>query len=201
MGEQLSSLGYVVLAPDFYYRNGPYDPIEMRTAFSTKETAEKIMSMMRGYPQTSWCATPAPSSTTSTHCPRRSRAESALPATPWAPALAHHRCKTGRAHCCGGLLPLREPGQRQTTLPTPSQGQRHQGRRVRGGGDRGPVIHRRAEGSAGEVPERGRGQPHPIETSQARHGFAVPDNASYDADAAGRHWKAMEHFFGSVLGL
>ena len=49
MGERLSDLGYVVLVPDFYYRNGPYDPVDMRTAFSTKETAEKIMGMMRGY--------------------------------------------------------------------------------------------------------------------------------------------------------
>jgi carboxymethylenebutenolidase len=49
MGQRLSNLGYVVLLPDFYYRNGPYDPVDMRTAFSTKETAEKIMGMMRGY--------------------------------------------------------------------------------------------------------------------------------------------------------
>ncbi|MGP0029521.1 MAG: dienelactone hydrolase family protein, partial [Acidimicrobiales bacterium] len=45
MGERLSELGYVVLVPDFYYRNGPYDPVDMRTAFSNKETAEKIMGM------------------------------------------------------------------------------------------------------------------------------------------------------------
>ena len=32
MGERLSDLGYVVLVPDFYYRNGPYDPVDMRTA-------------------------------------------------------------------------------------------------------------------------------------------------------------------------
>ena len=33
MGERLSALGYVVLVPDFYYRNGPYEPVDMRTAF------------------------------------------------------------------------------------------------------------------------------------------------------------------------
>src|SRR5277367_6155406 len=49
MGERLSAFGYVVLVPDFYYRIGPYDPIDGRTAFSTKESAEKIMVMMQGY--------------------------------------------------------------------------------------------------------------------------------------------------------
>src|ERR1035437_934082 len=49
MGERLSGLGYVVLVPDFYYRNGPYEPVDMRTAFQNKESAEKIMGMMRGY--------------------------------------------------------------------------------------------------------------------------------------------------------
>src|SRR6202522_2422606 len=49
MGERLSGLGYVVLVPDFYYRNGPYEPVDMRTAFQNKESMDKIMGMMRGY--------------------------------------------------------------------------------------------------------------------------------------------------------
>jgi carboxymethylenebutenolidase len=46
----------------------------------------------------------------------------------------------------------------------------------------------------------GAGVIHNIETYQARHGFAVPDHASFDAAAAERHWRATEQFFGSVLG-
>src|ERR1700733_11059045 len=49
MGERLSGLGYVVLVPDFYYRNGPYEPADMGTAFQNKETMGWIMGMMRGY--------------------------------------------------------------------------------------------------------------------------------------------------------
>ncbi|MGH9099489.1 MAG: dienelactone hydrolase family protein, partial [Acidimicrobiales bacterium] len=40
---------------------------------------------------------------------------------------------------------------------------------------------------------------HTIETYEAHHGFAVPDNASYDAAAADRHWKSTEQFFGRAL--
>jgi carboxymethylenebutenolidase len=43
------------------------------------------------------------------------------------------------------------------------------------------------------------GVTHTIETYPAHHGFAVPDNATYDESAAERHWQAMEHLFGSVL--
>jgi carboxymethylenebutenolidase len=42
--------------------------------------------------------------------------------------------------------------------------------------------------------------PHTIETYPAHHGFAVPDNASFDEAAAERHWQALESLFGSNLG-
>lgn len=33
-----------------------------------------------------------------------------------------------------------------------------------------------------------------------KHGFAVPDNAgAYDRDAADRHWRRLESFFGETL--
>ena len=40
---------------------------------------------------------------------------------------------------------------------------------------------------------------HTIEWYQAGHGFAVPDNAPYDAAAAERHWAAMTEVFGAEL--
>jgi carboxymethylenebutenolidase len=43
------------------------------------------------------------------------------------------------------------------------------------------------------------GVSHTIETYPAHHGFAVPDNGSYDGAAAERHWQAMANLFGSVL--
>jgi carboxymethylenebutenolidase len=44
------------------------------------------------------------------------------------------------------------------------------------------------------------GVEHTIETYPGGHGFAVPDNAPYDAAAAQQHWAAMESFFGARLG-
>src|SRR5262249_10568219 len=43
------------------------------------------------------------------------------------------------------------------------------------------------------------GVEHSIETYPAAHGFAVPDNAPYDAAAADRHWTAMRDLFGAKL--
>ena len=43
------------------------------------------------------------------------------------------------------------------------------------------------------------GVDHKIETYSAAHGYAVPDNRSYDADAAERRWTATREFFGANL--
>jgi carboxymethylenebutenolidase len=43
------------------------------------------------------------------------------------------------------------------------------------------------------------GVEHTIETYSAAHGYAVPDNGPYDADAADRHWRATREFFGANL--
>jgi carboxymethylenebutenolidase len=45
----------------------------------------------------------------------------------------------------------------------------------------------------------GAGVDHTIETYPAAHGFAVPDNPTYDEAAAERHWQALEHLYGSTL--
>ncbi|MFZ0832360.1 MAG: dienelactone hydrolase family protein [Mycobacterium sp.] len=43
------------------------------------------------------------------------------------------------------------------------------------------------------------GVPHTIETYHAAHGFAVPDNAPFDPEAAERHWLALRALFESTL--
>jgi carboxymethylenebutenolidase len=200
MGERLSDLGYVVLVPDFYYRNGPYEPVDMRTAFANKETAEKIMSMMRNYTADQVVHD---TRTFVDYLDSLPEKESGGVGT------------TG--YCMGGRLSL---------IVAANLGERiaasasfHGGNLAKADDPDSP--HQKASGIkaavyvAGAIEDQSfsdeqkdlleksltkAGVVHTIETYQAHHGFAVPDNPSYDADAAERHWKATEQFFGSVLG-
>jgi carboxymethylenebutenolidase len=40
----------------------------------------------------------------------------------------------------------------------------------------------------------------PAPAGPARHGFAVPDNPTYDADANSRHWAALRQLYQTHLG-
>lgn len=45
----------------------------------------------------------------------------------------------------------------------------------------------------------GAGTKHIIETYPARHGFAVPDNPTYDVNATARHWEALRDLYAATL--
>jgi carboxymethylenebutenolidase len=199
MGERLSGLGYVVLVPDFYYRNGPYEPVDMRTAFANKESAEKIMGMMQGY--------------TADQVVRDANAF-----VDYLDTLPEKQSggigTTG--YCMGGRLSL---------IAAANLGERiaasasfHGGNLAKADDPNSP--HQKASGIkaavyvAGAIEDQSftdeqkdlleksltdAGVVHTIETYQAHHGFAVPDNPSYDEGAAERHWHALESLFGSVL--
>jgi carboxymethylenebutenolidase len=199
MGERLSGFGYVALVPDFYYRNGPYEPVDMRTAFSTKERAEKIMGMMLGY-RTDMLVSDAGAF------------------VDYLDSLAEKKPggvgTTG--YCMGGRLSFITAGHLGDRIAAAASF--HGGNIVTDDAD---SPHRKADDIkavvfiAGAIEDgsfsdeqkeilgrslREAGVEHTIETYPAHHGFAVLDNPSYDADAAERHWKATEQFFGSILG-
>jgi carboxymethylenebutenolidase len=199
MGERLSGLGYVVLVPDFYYRNGPYDLGDMRTAFSSKESAEKIMAMMRGY--------------TADMVVRDANAF-----VDYLDSLPEKKPggvgTTG--YCMGGRLSLIVAGNLAESVAAAASF--HGGNLAKADDPHSP--HHKAGAIKASVYVAGAiedqsfpdeqkglleealtkaGVAHTIETYQAHHGFAVPDNPTFDKDAAERHWKAMEQFFGEVL--
>ncbi len=44
------------------------------------------------------------------------------------------------------------------------------------------------------------GVEHTVEFYPAHHGFAVPDNPTYDGEAAARHWEALGRLYRDHLG-
>jgi carboxymethylenebutenolidase len=200
MGEQLSALGYIVLVPDFYYRNGPYEPIDMRTAFSTKETAEKVMSMMQGYSVDM-------------------AVRDAVAFVDYLDSLPETKPvgvgTTG--YCMGGRLSLVTAGSLGGRIAAAASF--HGGNLANADDPDSP--HHKAGAMKATVyvaaaiedqsfPEEQRdllekslseaGVTHSIETYPAHHGFAVADNPTYDSAAAERHWRATEQFFERTLG-
>ena len=199
MGERLSGLGYVVLVPDFYYRNGPYEPVDMRTAFQNKESGERIMGMMRGY--------------TADLAVRDAKAfVDYLDSIP--------EKKPGgvgtTGYCMGGRLSLITAANLGERIGAAAS---FHGGNIAKEDDPDSPHHKAAAIKAtvyvaGSIedqsfPEEQKdllekvlteaGVTHTIETYPAHHGFAVPDNGRYDEAAAERHWQAMENLFGSVL--
>ncbi|HUC04011.1 MAG TPA: dienelactone hydrolase family protein [Acidimicrobiales bacterium] len=200
MGERLSGLGYMVLVPDFYYRHGSYDPIDMRTAFSSKETAERLMGMMASYTVDlavadagAFCA----------YLDRQPEKRTGGVGT------------TG--YCMGGRLSLVAAANLGEKIAAAASF--HGGNLAKADDPDSP--HHKADGIKAAVYvgaamednsfneeqkdllERSLSDAkvtYTIETYQAHHGFAVPDNPSYDEAAADRHWKAMEQFFSTTLG-
>jgi len=199
MGERLSGLGYVVLVPDFYYRNGPYEPVDMRTAFQNKETGERIMSMMRGY--------------TADMVVRD--AEAFVDYLRTVPEKKSGGVGT-TGYCMGGRLSLITAANLGEAIAASAS---FHGGNIAKEDDPDSPHHKAAAIKAtvyvaGAIEDQSfpdeqkdllekdlteAGVAHTIETYPAHHGFAVPDNASYDEAAAERHWQAMENLFGSVL--
>jgi carboxymethylenebutenolidase len=200
MGERLCALGYVVLVPDFYYRHGPYDPIDMRTAFSDKETAGRIMAMIRAYT-----------------VDRLVRDAGSF--VDYLDSLPERKPGGVGAigYCMGGRLALLTAAHLGGRVAAAAS---FHGGNLAKAEDPGSPHHRAgaiepAVYVAGAIddnsfPEEQRqllekslaeaGVTHTIETYPAHHGFAVPDNPSFDEAAAERHWQAVEQFFGSTLG-
>jgi carboxymethylenebutenolidase len=199
MGERLSGLGYVVLVPDFYYREGPYEPVDMHTVFENEEARNWLFRMMGGY--------------TADKAARDAAAFvdylDTLPEKKAGPVGT-----TG--YCMGGRLSLMAAGNLGARVGAAAS---FHGGNIAKADDPDSPHHKAAEMKAtvyvgGAIEDQsfpdeqkdllektltGAGVAHTIETYPAHHGFAVPDNAPYDEAAAERHWQAMENLFGSAL--
>lgn len=198
MAEQLAGMGYVVLLPEMYYRQGPYEPFDFKTAFSDSSERDRLMGMMGQL----------------TKAMAASDAGAFLDFLAGRPEVAGDRFGT-TGYCMGGGLSLTAAGHHPDRIVAAASF--HGGRLATDAPDSPHLVVGRITGRvyvAGAIDDASfpaeqaeqlekalthGGVDHTIETYPARHGFAVPDNDSYDADAAARHWKALSDLYGATL--
>jgi carboxymethylenebutenolidase len=198
MAAKLADLGYAVLLPDVYYRLGDWEPIDMKTAFSDPEQRKRLMSMIGSITPDMMATDAAAFFDYLVARPEVSGDRFGLTGY----------CMGGRtAVVVAGRLPDRVAAAASFHgggLVTDSEDSPH----LRAEDIQAVVYVAGAENDGSFTAEHAEqlekaltaaGVDHKIETYPAAHGYAVPDNASYDAAAADRHWTAMREFFGANL--
>ena len=198
MAAKLADLGYAVLLPDVYYRLGDWEPIDMKTAFGDPEQRKRLMSMIGSITPDTMATDAAAFFDYLVARPEVSGDRFGLTGY----------CMGGRtAVVVAGRLPDRVVAAASFHgggLVTDSEDSPH----LRAEDIQAVVYVAGAENDGSFTTEHAEqlekaltaaGVDHKIETYPAAHGYAVPDNPSYDAAAADRHWTAMREFFGANL--
>ena len=199
MADRMAGLGYATLLPNVYYRHGPYAPFDLGTAFSDPAERERLMGMAR--------------SVTASMTIRDAGAYLAF--------LAGRPEVTGAGvgttgYCMGGRASLLVAGHHPDRVAAAAS---FHGGRLAATDDpdspylvadrvRAAVYVAAAEQDASCPPDQlerlekayaEAGVSHTVETYPAAHGFAVPDNPTYDPEAEQRHWAALDRLYGSHL--
>ncbi|OMC34920.1 dienelactone hydrolase [Mycobacterium sp. GA-1841] len=199
MAAQLAGYGYAVLVPDMYYRDAGWAPFEMATVFGNPSERQRLFAMIKKvtpeimaadaaaffdylqsrpevsgekFGTTGYCMGGRTSLVVAGRLPDRVAA-----------AMSFH----------GGGLASDDPGSPHLLADQITAA-------VYVGGAKGDASFTAEQAKTLDTALTDAGVEHTIETYDAAHGFAVPDNAPYDEAAAKRHWDAMEGFFGARLG-
>jgi carboxymethylenebutenolidase len=199
MGDRLAGEGYVVLVPDVYYRAGGYEPFSMDTAFSDPDERKRLGALAG-----------------SLTAPRVADDAAAFADfLDGRPEVATGAIGT-TGYCMGGRISLMVAGKLGERIGAAASF--HGGRLAieddpdsphhRAGDVRAVVYVGGAENDASFDDEQAArlheaylaaGVDHTIDHYAAAHGFAVPDNPTYDEAAGERHWKAMSALYASTL--
>jgi carboxymethylenebutenolidase len=195
MGDHLAALGYVALVPDVYYRQGDYPPFDFATAFSDEKERARLFGFMG-------------SLTNELIIADAGAYADFLLARPEVrgPAIG----TTG--YCMGGRMSMLAAGGIGAKIGAAASF--HGGRIAVADDPASPHLAAdRITATvyvAGAVEDRSftpeqaelldsaltaAGVDHTVEFYPAHHGFAVPDNDTYDPVASGRHWAALQHLY------
>jgi carboxymethylenebutenolidase len=198
MAQRLADLGYAVLVPNFYYRLGEIAPFDMRNVFSDPDERSRLMGLV--------------GSVTKEQATRD--AEALLDWLAAQPEVADTKVGT-TGYCMGGGLALNAAGrfpdrvgaaasfhggQIASTAPDSPHllaGEMQATVYIAGAENDPSFDDEQFERMAKALTEAG--LDHTLITYPALHGFAVPDNPTYDEAAADRHWQALEQLYGSAL--
>jgi len=199
MGDRMAGLGFVALVPDTFYRAGDWAPFDVKTLFTDEKERTRMFGLVRAL------------TTDAVIADARAYADFLL-ARPevTGPAIG----TTG--YCLGGRMSLIAASGLGATVGAAASF--HGGRLAVADDPTSP--HLAADRITGTVYVAGAiednsftaeqaelleaaltaaGVKHTIEFYPAHHGFAVPDNETYDPQASARHWEALRHLYATHL--
>lgn len=199
MGDHLAGLGYVALVPDIYYRAGAWVPFDVATLFSDPGERARMGALVRPL----------------------SNDRIIADAAAYAEFLLARSEVSGTAvgttgYCLGGRMSMVAAGGLGSTIGAAASF--HGGRIAVDGDPSSPhlaadritaaVYVAGATGDNSFTAEQAEllrhalaaaGVDFTVEFYPAKHGFAVPDNPTYDEAAQARHWDALARLYGSSL--
>jgi len=200
MGDQLAGLGYVVLVPDIYYRAGEWTPFDVATVFTDPAERARMSGLAR--PLTNDTIIADAGAYAGFLLARPEVSGSAIGTT---------------GYCLGGRMSLIAAGGLGRTIGAAASF--HGGRLALADDPSSP--HLAADRITAAVYVAGAiedglftteqagmlesaladaGVEHTVEFYPAHHGFAVPDNPTYDGEATARHWEALGRLYRDHLG-
>jgi carboxymethylenebutenolidase len=198
MGDHLAGLGYAVLVPDVYYRT-PHDPFDVATVFSDPDERARLGALA------------------STLTTERVVADAGafLAYLADRPEVAGTKVGT-TGYCMGGRLSLLAAAHHPDRVAAAATF--HAGNLAAADNPDSPhlavgtikatvVIAAAADDRSFPQEQYDRldqaltdaGVTHTMSVYPAGHGFAVPDNGTYDEAAARRHWDALAELYGGAL--
>jgi carboxymethylenebutenolidase len=199
MGDRLATLGYVALIPDVYYREGDWAPFDMETAFSDEKERARLFGFIG----------------------RLGNEQIKADAAAYADFLLARPEVRGEAigttgYCMGGRMSMIAAGEIGDKIGAAASF--HGGRIAIADDPNSP--HLAADRIAATVYVAGAiedasftaeqaelldsaltaaGVDHTVVFYPAHHGFAVPDNGTYDEQASERHWSALHDLYSAHL--